>query len=241
MRKESLLSRINAETDRATLQERSSNLARAIEQKTLKKCLINSEATFSISSKYLAKEARMTKRKVYKTDLRTLNYSPSSNPLIKPTEVPVKRKRVRSSLAGKQLVDANTGQLEATAVIHQIEDKDTDEFVKVFAAGIAASYELSRTGQRVFQAILQEYEQTPMTRGYADSIYLAWFDGGLSGRKIDMSEYTFKRGLRELLDKSFIAPQAPNVFWVNPALFFKGDRVMLIREYRKQKCFPENR
>lgn len=183
----------------------------------------------------------MTKRKVYKTDLRMLDYSPAANPLIEPTDVPVKKKRVRSSLASRMLVDASTGEVTATAVIHQIEDKDTDEFVKVFAAGISASYELSRTGQRVFQAILQEYEQTPMSRGYADSIYLAWFDGGLSGREIDMSEYTFKRGLRELLDKGFIAPQAPNIFWVNPALFFKGDRVMLIREYRKKKYLPENK
>jgi len=178
----------------------------------------------------------MTNQKTFKTDLRTLEYSPERNPLIGELEVPVKKKRVRSALAGKTLVDPETGDVEATAVIHQIEEKDTDEFVKVFSAGIAAAYELTRTGQRVFQAILQEYEQTPMSRGFADSIYLAWFDGGLSGRDIGMSEYTFKRGLRELLDKGFIAPQAPNVFWVNPALFFKGDRVMLIKEYRRKSA-----
>jgi hypothetical protein len=176
----------------------------------------------------------MIKQKAFKADLRTLEYSPESNPLVGESEVPVKKKRVRSALASKTLVDAETGEVQATAVIHQIEEKDTDEFVKVFSAGIAAAYELTRTGQRVFQAILQEYEQTPMSRGFADSIYLAWFDGGLSGREIGMSEYTFKRGLRELLDKGFIAPQAPNVFWVNPALFFKGDRVMLVKEYRRK-------
>ncbi|EET9943581.1 TPA: hypothetical protein ACIX5Y_005264 [Escherichia coli] len=176
----------------------------------------------------------MTNKKVFKTDLRTLNYSPEINPLMDNSAVPVKRKRVRSGLLGKPLLDPETMTLQATAVIHQIEDKDTDEFVKVFSAGISAAYDLSRTGQRVFQAILQEYEQMPMSRGFADSIYLAWFDGGLSGRDIGMSEYTFKRGIRELLDKGFIAPQVPNIFWVNPALFFKGDRVMLIREYRRK-------
>lgn len=183
----------------------------------------------------------MTKKKVFNADLRTLEYSPSENPLMEPKEVPVKRKRVRSALANRTLLDAETMAVTATAIVHQIEDKDTDEFVKVFAAGISATYELSRTGQRVFQAILKEYEQTPMTRGFADSIYLAWFDGGLSGRKIGMSEYTFKRGLRELLDKGFIAPQAPNVFWVNPVLFFKGDRVMLIREYRRKAKIVQDR
>lgn len=175
-----------------------------------------------------------TTKRAYKADLRTLEYSPQVNPLAETTTIPVKSKRVRSGLAQRTLVDTETGEITAAAVIHQIEDKDTDDFVKVFSAGIAASYDLSRTGHRVFQAVLREYEKTPMTRGFADSIYLAWFDGGLSGKAIDMSEYTFKRGLRELLDKGFIAPQAPNVFWVNPALFFKGDRVLLVREYRRK-------
>ena len=175
-----------------------------------------------------------TSKRAYKADLRALEYSPRVNPLAETTTVPVKSKRVRSGLAQRTLVDPETGEIAAASVIHQIEDKDTDDFVKVFSAGIAASYDLSRTGHRVFQAVLREYEKTPMTRGFADSIYLAWFDGGLSGQSIDMSEYTFKRGLRELLDKGFIAPQAPNVFWVNPALFFKGDRVLLVREYRRK-------
>lgn len=177
----------------------------------------------------------MTKAtKQYKSDLRYLEYSPNVNPLAESATVPIKSKRVRSGLAAKTLVDHTTGEVAAAAVIHQIEEKDTDDFVKVFSAGIAASYDLSRTGHRVFQAVLREYEKTPMTRGFADSIYLAWFDGGLSGQSIGMSEFTFKRGLRELLDKGFISPQAPNVFWVNPALFFKGDRVLLVKEYRRK-------
>jgi hypothetical protein len=49
-----------------------------------------------------------------------------------------------------------------------------------------------------------------------------------------MSERTFNRGLRELMEKQFIAPKTPNLFWVNPALFFKGDRVMFVKEYRRR-------
>jgi hypothetical protein len=48
-----------------------------------------------------------------------------------------------------------------------------------------------------------------------------------------MSEYTFKRGLRELLAKGFLSPREPNLYWVNAALFFKGDRVAFIKEYRR--------
>ena len=74
-----------------------------------------------------------------------------------------------------------------------------------------------------------------MSKGYADSIELFWFGDGIEGRDVGMSEYTFKRGLRELLDKGFLYPKTPVSFWVNPALFFKGDRVLFIKEYRRKK------
>lgn len=46
-----------------------------------------------------------------------------------------------------------------------------------------------------------------MSRGFADAVELYWFDDGIEGRDVGMSEYTFKRGLRELLDKSFCIPR----------------------------------
>lgn len=104
------------------------------------------------------------------------------------------------------------------------------------SARIAASYDLTKTAQRVFTAVLKVYEETPMRGGYVDFIDLYWFDGGLCGQAIDMSEKTFQRGLKELLAKSFLAPRLHNSYWINPSLFFKGDRVRFIREYvRKAK------
>ena len=50
-----------------------------------------------------------------------------------------------------------------------------------------------------------------------------------------MSEDTFKKGLRELLDKGFLSPKTLNSYWTNPALFFKGDRVLFIKEYRRRR------
>lgn len=170
---------------------------------------------------------------VKKVDLRYLDYSPNENPLLQVGSIPVRKKRVGSRV-GKSLIDAETGEIMGAAVIHQVEEKDLEEFVKVFAAGVAATYSLTRTGQRVFQAILKVYEDTPMVKGYADSIYLAWFDDGLCGHSLDMSEASFRRGLRELLAKDFLSPKLPNQYWVNPALFFKGDRVLFVKEYRRK-------
>jgi hypothetical protein len=170
-----------------------------------------------------------------KSDLSKLQYSPTINPLMQPQQVTTKRRYVRSGLS-EDLVNPATGEVHGVATVHQVEERDDAEFVKVFAAGVAASYELTKTAQRVFQVVLDQYQRTPMSRGFADHVNLFWFDDGIDGRSVDMSEYTFKRGLRELIDKSFLAPKDSASFWTNPALFFKGDRVMFIKEYRRRKA-----
>jgi hypothetical protein len=166
-------------------------------------------------------------------NLKKLDYSPMVNPLVEPREVTIKRRYVRTGSTA-ELVNSTTGEVVGVSAIHQVEERDDAEFVKVFAAGVSAAYDLNRTAQRVFQAVLQEYERTPMTRGFAETVELFWFGEGLSGRDIGMSEKTFQRGLKELLAKGFLAPKSSSLFWVNPSLFFKGDRVMFIKEYRRR-------
>lgn len=177
------------------------------------------------------KESRAS-RKLLK--LRELDYSPSSNPLVEPREIRVKKRYVRTGRA-EELLNVDTGKVSRVVAHHQVMEKDDAEFVKVFAAGIKAMYDLNRTAARVFQLVLERYEKEPMVGGYADTIYLVWFDGGLSGQAIGMSEATFNRGLRELVEKGFLYPRLPGVYWTNPNLFFKGDRVAFIHEYRRRK------
>lgn len=167
-------------------------------------------------------------------NLRKLEFSPTFNPLMEPQQIKTKRRLVRSGHS-EDLVNPATGEITGVAAIHQIEERDDAEFVKVFAAGVAASYELTKTAQRVFQIVLDQYQRTPMSRGYSDSVNLFWFGDGIEGRNVGMSEKTFQRGLKELLEKRFLSPKDSASFWVNPALFFKGDRVMFIREYRRRK------
>lgn len=174
-----------------------------------------------------------TGRKSLKT-IKAELMSPTHNPLVAPQEIRTKRRLVRSGRS-EELVSASTGEVVGISAIHQIDEMDDAQFVKVFAAGIAASYDLSRTGQRVFQVVLDAYERTPMTGGFADSVELFWFGNGIEGRDVGLSESTWNRGLRELLDKRFIWPRTPTSYWVNPALFFKGDRVMFIKEYRRRR------
>lgn len=175
----------------------------------------------------------MTRPYKPKTDLSKLNYSPTVNTLIEPQTIKSKNRWIRTG-RGQDLVNLATGEIHGVSAIHQIEQRDDAEFVKVFAEGVAASYELTKTAQRVFQIVLDQYQRTPMSRGFADHVNLFWFDDGIDGRAVGMSEYTFKRGLRELIDKKFLAPKTPVAYWTNPALFFKGDRVIFIKEYHRK-------
>ena len=166
--------------------------------------------------------------------LRELEYSPNSNPLVETREIAIKKRYVRTGRT-EELLNTETGEISRVVAHHQVIEKDDAEFVKVFSAGIKAMYDLNRTAARVFQLVLERYEQEPMAGGYADSLYLMWFDGGLSGQVIGMSEATFNRGLRELVEKGFLYPRMPGVYWTNPNLFFKGDRVAFIHEYRRKR------
>jgi hypothetical protein len=173
-------------------------------------------------------------------NLRHLRLSPTVNPLIEPQQVTTKRRYVRSGRS-EDLVNTATGEIVGVATVHQVEERDDAEFVKVFAAGVAASYDLTKTAQRVFQVVLDQYQRTPMNRGFADYVNLLWFDDGIEGRDVGMSEKTFQRGLKELLQKRFIAPKDGVSFWTNPALFFKGDRVMFIKEYRRRRVTEKDK
>ena len=83
--------------------------------------------------------------------------------------------------------------------------------------------------------MLEVYQNQPMSGGFADSIYLHFFDGGLDGRKLEMSERTYRRGLVELLESGFIYPRGENLFWVNPTMFFRGNVATFMKVYRKRE------
>jgi hypothetical protein len=174
------------------------------------------------------------------TTIRKLKraFSPQVNPFLDPVTVEItgklKRRYVRTATS-QELCDPETGEIKAISMIHTVEERDDASFVKIFADGVRAAFELGPAGAKVFQAVLEAYQREKMTGGYADCLTLAWFDDGLNGQSIGMSERTFNRGLKELLEKEFLIPRMPNVYWVNPALFFKGDRVAFVKEYRRRQ------
>ena len=131
------------------------------------------------------------------------------------------------------LINQNTGEMSGDmAVVGVQKVVDKEEFVKFFGAGIVEVFDLTKTGKDLFKAILWNYLDNKMQ---PDKIYINYAalkeDYGYS-----KTRQTFSNGLAELLQKGFLAPveNRENLYWVNPHLFYKGDRIRLIKEYVRE-------
>lgn len=84
-------------------------------------------------------------------------------------------------------------------------------------------FSLSRTAERVLRVIVDHFTKQSMVGGDKESVYISWAGGVCNGIKYGYSEYTFKRGLKEILTKGLLAPKSPHLFWVNRCVFGVDD------------------
>lgn len=143
-------------------------------------------------------------------------------PSIKP-----KLKRI-TNRRGDMLVMGETGEIvNPVAGFWQSQEVDSAKFVKLFVNGVKAFRELTNAGARVFEALYMEM-QTNIGR---DRVYLS---ASSLAEGIEISESTFARGIRELIDKKFIAPSTHvSWYWLNPDFVWNGDRIAFVKEYRR--------
>ncbi|GAA4664284.1 hypothetical protein [Bartonella pachyuromydis] len=162
--------------------------------------------------------------------LRQERYSPYENPFLNESEVYTDNQIIKTHITQRKLVDPSTGEEVDISTVHVIEKENEKNFIKVFAAGIQAIFSLSRTGYRSLILALQAYHDNKSS--HDGSITLIWYDGGVNGQKLDMTDRTFYSGLKELTNKGILKPRLPNQYWVNPILFFKGEKIAFMKEYQ---------
>ena len=150
------------------------------------------------------------------------------NPFWDPTEVKVGKKHI--TVAGGHHV-SDEGEAFRHSGVHIVTDVDKEEFVKLYTRNMRIFFDLKPTTQKVLQVVLDAVQKAPN----ADCIYMHWFNVeeyiSVSGGTI--SKGSFHNAMKELLEKKFIAESVePHRFWINPHLFFNGDRMTFVREYR---------
>ena len=154
-----------------------------------------------------------------------------SNPSI-PSEIEIKRnKRAQIGTDAKGLVvDTGSGEIlgHGGAMVYEWEEVDKERFVKLYLAGLKQAAGLSKAGLAVFESVYSQVRGRPGQ----DTVPLDSYSSGLH-------PVTYRRGLRELLQKEFLyrSPN-PGLFFVNIRFMFNGDRLAFVKGYRLKKDQP---
>lgn len=125
------------------------------------------------------------------------------------------------------VVNANDGEILAPAGFWHEQTVDKTQFVKLYINGVKAFKELTGAGTRVFELL---YLQVQRNIG-KDRVVLSFNE--IDQTATTISEATFYRGMRELVEKQFIAESlVPSQYFVNPDYMWNGDRLAFVRAYR---------
>lgn len=155
----------------------------------------------------------------------------SENPFWDEQQIRVGSKLIK--VASGHHLSKETGENISHSGIHVIKEVDETEFLKIYTKNVKVIFDLKPTTQRVLQYLMNELQKTPNV----DAIYLAWVGANeyFSEVNLNISRSSFQRSLKEMMEKGFLAESTkPNLFWFNPNLFFNGDRMIFVREYRKK-------
>lgn len=125
----------------------------------------------------------------------------------------------------------------SVAQIRRITTVDSDPFVKLFVAELDRFFDLSPTALRIVTVLIKSIGKIRV--GDGDQVYITektisdtLKENGLTAP----SSATYYRVIDELIAKGFIAPSTNTpLFFINPAIFFNGDRVRFVTEIRKKK------
>lgn len=152
------------------------------------------------------------------------------NPWINDLSMTIKKgSQITAMGRSSKLIDASSGELlssDVAMVSKKIIDKE--EFIKVFENGISNIFDLSKAARDLFRIILKIYLDQKMV---GERVYLS--DKTLSDAGYNRTRVTKNNALNQLMEAGFIAKVAKenNWFFINPNMFYKGNRLTLIEQY----------
>lgn len=129
------------------------------------------------------------------------------------------------------VVDGGSGEVLSVGGVgfYQFEEVDNTRFVKMFLDGIKQAAGLSKAGLTVFELVYREVQQNPGV----DEIKLNFYSA--SKQIPSLTDRTYRRGLRELLEKEFLfRSPSDGVFFVNIRYMFNGDRLAFVKGYKRK-------
>ena len=155
------------------------------------------------------------------------------NPFMATLTIPMGDRRFAiDGEADLKVVDTTTGVIEGSAEIVRRVPVDRERFTKVFSAQLGLFFGLSQAGIRLLAALWIEVSKRPGE----DRVYMTPKTAERHAERAGhtLSRATYFRGRSNLIEVGFIAPSTDqHVYWINPAVFFNGDRVRFVTEIRR--------
>lgn len=163
-------------------------------------------------------------------NIMTTRYA--ENPFVGELNVPISTKQVKVSPIGKDdniLVNQNTGEISGTHVT-TYKKVDAEEFVKLFTANIALTFNLNSAGIKAFNVLVYLMQKRGIQRDLLtlDKLTLEEFLKAHEDRTppLKLSLSTFKRGLSDLESAKIIAKHLrAGDYYINPNFIFNGNRI----------------
>jgi len=160
------------------------------------------------------------------------------NPFVSDMEIKVKDKSITIARAEYGYLVNDEGELEIE-VDHgkfvQVIPVDDEKFTKIFVSKISHLENLTKRAQKVFQTIIQVLPHIAMGK---DVLKFTYEDAKKYG--LIMCRKTFNEAIKELIKKQIIArTDAHGLYFINPRLFFAGNRLTFVDMYIKQSEFEQ--
>ena len=155
-----------------------------------------------------------------------------TNPSVPETNSISKKKKVRFGNEQKGFIfDNKDGDIISVggAGFYEFEEVDNTKFVKLFLEGVKQAAGLSKSGLNLFEVVYRELQGRPGE----DRVILNYYT---ASECIDgLTDRTYRRGLRELLNKEFLyRSPSEGVFFVNIRFMFNGDRLAFVKGYQRK-------
>lgn len=167
-----------------------------------------------------------------KKTLRRTRQRYATNPFLRDVVAKLSDKRVAVAMkANLAEIDQQTGEItQIPGQITKMIAADREGFVKLYTAQIDAFFELSKAGRAVIKYLIWLHQQDANKHLF----YLHPEQVAEAGMKIGKT--TWYDGLADLTDRKIIAASTlPHMYFLNPAVFFNGDRSRLVIEIKKIK------
>lgn len=152
------------------------------------------------------------------------------NPFLRDVVATLGDKRVAVAMKSNLIeVDDKTGELtRIPGQITKMISADRESFVKLYTAQIDAFFELTTAGRAVIKYLIWLHQQDANKHLF----YLHPDQVKESGT--DIKKTAWYEGVGDLIEKKIIAASTlPHMYFLNPAVFFNGDRTRLVIEVKK--------